>query len=156
MVSTLIRGSVGCTVTPPGVGCAGGVAHGEGVLLGRACGVAAVPEGCPPQPIVSRTVSVTVRLPVISVTRRSSSRRLMMPSLKSSTCSSSTYRSKSVMATPLGSGHERDRVKSRTPPSRAYRRSSPGDHQSAAIARGQAVVLADAQLAPHPVGAEDQ
>ena len=102
MVSTLILGSVGCTVTPSVVGCAGGVAKGTGVLLERGCGVAAVPEGWLPHPITSSTVSVVARLPVISVTRLRSSRRLMMPSLKSSTCSSSTYRSKSVMLPPLG------------------------------------------------------
>src|SRR5438128_2186799 len=80
------------TVIPSVVAAAGGVAKGDGLAGGVAVGAAAaleagaVADGAPPQ--AATIVAARTALPLISVTRRSSSRRGIRPSRYSSMCSS--------------------------------------------------------------------
>src|SRR5947209_4794138 len=101
-----MRGSSGFTVTPSVVGVAGGVAYGPAATSPAvAVGVAPPPTlvpgvavAIPPAPLLgershaARMVLASAALPAISETRRKSSRRVICPSRKSSTCSSMKYR----------------------------------------------------------------
>jgi hypothetical protein len=90
-----MRGSSAFTVIPSVVRAAGGVANGVAAAVAAAVGLGtklACAAGAPAgaltlQPSPGSTAAVTARLPVISVTRRRSSRRVMKPSRKSSMCS---------------------------------------------------------------------
>src|SRR6266540_6936553 len=82
----VMRGSVSFTVTPSVVGVAGGVAKGcatraglgDGATVAAAVAVAA--DGAAAGPQAATIVAASAALPLMSVTRRRSSRREIRPS----------------------------------------------------------------------------